>query len=632
MCGIAGFAGHLTTSVPRDTLLNQMVETLRRRGPDDKGTFTANDVGLGMRRLSIIDLEGGHQPISNEDGRVTVVCNGEIYNYHDLRKELIQKGHVFKTSSDVEVIVHLYEDFGLGFLDRLRGMFAIAIWDEGQKRLMVARDRVGIKPLFYSATTNGLAFASEIKALLATNDVDRSMNWRAMDLYFTYGYVPCPETIFQGIKKLPPGHYLLWEAGRLSVQKYWQLQFRPDRSRSENELAEQFLHEFRESIRLHLVSDVPVGCFLSGGVDSSLMVALMSQMSSSPVKTFTMGFGGHKGGYFDERSHARLVSQQYGTDHYEYEVDPHLDEIVDDIVSAFDEPFADDSVVPSFYICQQARREVKVALTGLGGDELFGGYERYLGLHVSQYYSYIPKVIHQQVITPLVNLIPERKDGHYTINHLKRFVRSADLDPAERYKSYVTVFDGPGRQSLYTSAVSEALRQENKTSTELHHFNSPYATHPLDRAMCLDIHTYLPDDILALSDRLSMWHSLELRVPFVDHQLMEFCATIPAQLKVRRGTKKYLLKKAARPLLTDDILNHRKQGFASPMSSWLRNDLKEYMRDSLSRSSVSRRGLFNPETIELLMQDHVARKESNEKKLFSLIMFAKWHEKYMEQQ
>jgi asparagine synthase (glutamine-hydrolysing) len=616
MCGVAGI--HCETKIPLRGELEAMVHSVRRRGPDDRGYFLAGPVALGMSRLSIIDPQNGRQPLSSEDGNVVVVCNGEIYNHPELRDELKAKGHRYNTRSDAETIVHLYEEEGLNFLDRLQGMFGLALWDQKRRRLLIARDRLGIKPIYYANSSECLVFGSELKAVLASKRSSFTIDSSAVDAYFKLGYVPNPLTIYREVKKLPPAHVLIHEHGQTQLRRYWELSFEPKAVKSASQWKEEFISLFQKTIEKHLMSDVPLGAFLSGGVDSSFVVAAMARLMDKPVQTFTVGFAGSTGGYLDERSIAREVSTRFGTQHTEFEVQPRPDDIIDDIVEAFDEPFADDSVIPTYYLCRETSKKVKVALSGLGGDELFAGYERYLGLVLSTSYDRIPGFVKSSIIEPVVNRLPELKNGNYTVNHLKRFVRSAKFPPAERYQDYVSIFPGAERRSLLPS-LNESLREED----QLMYFSNARMG-LLDKALNQDIHTYLPEDILALSDRLSMWHSLELRVPFVDHKLVEFCAAMPASLKIRGREKKVLLRRAARGVLPNAVLDHRKQGFAAPMAAWLRGDLKEYVADSLSVSAVARHGFLDANYVQTVLEDHWNRRELNDRKIFSILMFQRW--------
>jgi asparagine synthase (glutamine-hydrolysing) len=625
MCGIAGvYVPGEAARVGREAV-GRMVGALHHRGPDDRGFHFDDGLGMGMTRLSIIDVAGGHQPISSEDGQVTVICNGEIYNHAELRRELEEDGHVFRSGSDVEVIVHLYEAVQHRFIERLRGMFAVALWDARRQTLLLGRDRLGIKPLFYAQHGGGILFGSEIKSLVRSGLLHLHLDPHALDRYLTFGYIPSPLTIYKEIRKLDPGHLLICDARGIRVERYWRLRFAPAGKADEAELSHRFLELFGDAVRSHLMSDVSLGAFLSGGIDSSLIVALMSGYSAAPVKTFTIGFGGSAGGYLDERVYARALSRRYGTDHTEFEVQPRPEETLEEVVGAFDEPFADDSVIPTMAICKLARSKVTVALTGLGGDELFGGYERYLGLKLSGQYRRLPSFVRRGMVAPLVERLPERKDGHYTINHLKRFVRSADLPASRRYLDYISVFN----ESLKRQVCRPGTLNGGSDGRDGELFDGPFATGLVDRALYHDFHTYLPEDILALSDRLSMHYGLELRVPFLDHPLVEFCATIPSSLKIRAMAKKYLLKKIARPLMPAEIVDHRKQGFASPMAAWLRGDLKQYVHETLSPARLARHGLFDPAAVQSLIAAHDSRRESHERQLFALVMFQKWHERFM---
>jgi len=616
MCGVAGIFSE--RHPPRRDELEAMVDSIRRRGPDDRGFFFFGPVGLGMSRLSIMDPEHGRQPLFSEDGTIIVVCNGEIYNHVELRAELEAKGHSYKTRSDAETIVHLYEEEDLNFLNRLQGMFGLALWDVKKHRLLVARDRLGIKPLYYAMGSDGLIFGSELKAVVAAKRVSLTIDPTAVDAFFKLGYVPNPLTIYQEVKKLPPAHALIYENGHTRLHRYWTLSFEPKPVKSDTQWQEEFLSLFQETVKRHLISDVPLGAFLSGGVDSSYVISVMAGLMDKPIQTFTIGFGGWKGGYLDERTIAKEVSERFGTDHTEFEVQPRPEEIIEEVVEAFDEPFADDSVIPTYYLCRETSKNVKVALSGLGGDELFAGYQRYLGLILSSTFDRIPGFLKKSVIHPLVNRLPELKNGNYTINHLKRFVRGADYSPPDRYQRFVSIFQEEERRSLLTGLNGSLMEDEDRA------LFSNGEGELLDRALSQDIRTYLPEDILALSDRLGMWHSLEVRVPFVDHKLVEFCAALPTSLKIRHREKKVLLRRAAQRVLPNSVLNHRKQGFAAPMAAWLRGDLKEYVGDSLSPSMLNRHGFLDAAHVQTLIQDHWDRRELNDRKIFSVLMFQRW--------
>jgi len=624
MCGIVGMINHAAAHSVDMRDIERMCDAIVHRGPDDAGVYCEGNVGIGMRRLSIIDVAGGRQPISNEDKTIWIVFNGEIYNYQGLRRELKDAGHQFRTNTDTETIVHLYEQYGLDCLQHLRGMFAFAIWDENKKRLFAARDRLGIKPLFWMTDGDRLVFASEIKAVLANRNVAGSIDWTAMDAYFTYGYIPAPLTIYKSIRKLPSAHYMVVENGATDIQRYWDLDFGSKFKGDERTIAGDFLDLLEESVDMRLMSEVPLGSFLSGGVDSSLIVALMSRRSCDPVLTFTIGFGGEKGNFLDERPYAREVSEKYHTRHDETEVFPQIETAMDAGLAAFDEPFADDSVIPTYHICEAAKEHVTVVLTGLGGDENFAGYERYLGLQLSHYYQKVPLFLRDKILRPLVMSLKEEKGGHYRINHMKRFVTAGSLPVARRYQAYIRIMDPEARRRLYTKEIADLIDFEYVDYLGREYFEKLDEGDLLDRALYQDLNMFLPEDILALSDRVGMYHSLELRVPFVDHKLVEYCARIPSHLKIRRMNKKYLLKEASKHLLPGSVLSHRKQGFCSPMAAWLRGDLKDAVDTAFEPRLIEQGGIFDPATINGLVQDHHGRRSLNDRVLFSLLIFLKW--------
>lgn len=626
MCGIAGIMNFTPGEMVRSESIQPMLDSMFHRGPDDQGIYARGIVGLGMRRLSIIDLEGGRQPISNEDGTLWIIYNGEIFNHEALRADLIRSGCRYKTHSDTETILHLFEEKGPACLEDLRGMFAFAIWDERKRSLFVARDRLGIKPLFYSHDDRRLIFGSELKALLALPDVKREIDWTALDAYFAYGYIPAPWTAYKGIQKLLPGHYMIVDQRGVLIHSYWDLYFEPKRRASESDLMDEFLFLLKESVRMRLMSEVPLGCFLSGGVDSSFVTALMSEMMESPVKTFTIGFGGQKGNFLDEREYAREVSRRYQTDHQEFQVLPEIEHVIDLILHAFDEPFSDDSVIPTYYICKMAREKVTVALTGLGGDENFAGYERYLGFWMSEIFEGLPQFIRERWVKPVVSRLKEGKGGHYRINHLKRFIEADGLSLSHRFQRYISPFSPTQREMLYLPMLRKEIDFDAVERIGRKYFDQSDAEDPIDRALYQDIKMYLPDDILALTDRLGMHHSLELRVPFVDHKLMEFCAKIPSNLKIRWGRKKYLLKKAAASYLPASVIRHRKQGFGSPMAIWLRTDMMPYVDRILAPERIDAVSVLNPMRVREILTAHQERRSLNDKQIFSLIIFQRWLE------
>jgi asparagine synthase (glutamine-hydrolysing) len=629
MCGIFGAVG---SNIRREEV-ERSTNLLSHRGPDDFGCFMGEGVGLGHRRLSIIDLEGGHQPMFNEDRSLCIVFNGEIYNFPDLEAHLISKGHQFRTRSDTEAIVHAYEEWGEECVQRLRGMFAFAIWDTRQSKLFLARDRFGIKPLFYGEHGDKFYFASEMKAILADGTVSRDIDEVALASYFALSYIPAPLTIFRNIRKLLPGHVLIWQDNRFQIRQYWDITYVPDRGKGEVYFINRFMELFHESIRIHLMSDVPLGAFLSGGIDSSAVVAAMSMVTDRPVNTFCMGFGGDVGGYLDERGYARMVAERYKANHHEYEVLPDPEGLVEKIVRAFDEPFADDSTIPSYFVCKVARQTVTVAESGLGGDEAFAGYERYLGLRLREIYRKFPSFVREKMIPYFVDNLSERSDGHYTVNHMKRFTRSASLEDGHAYFGYLTILNPRIKASFFTDSSRFDEYLEATKALVLDHFSSvpvENSRDALNRAFYCDTKTYLPEDILAVTDRMSMQHALEVRVPFLDHPLMEFCATIPPEMKMRWLKKKYLLKRALKNVLPREVISHRKQGFVGPMTQWLKNDLKSYALETLSESNLKRHGILNGQTVNKILDEHFSQRELHDTLIWSMLIFQKWFDIYIE--
>jgi len=627
MCGIFGI---IALDGPLNVLkyhLPNGTEILKHRGPDDFGHYLDQHVYFGHRRLSIIDLSTGNQPMFNEDGSICVIFNGEIYNFQEIRKNLQKLGHHFQTNSDTETIIHAFEEWGRDCVDHFRGMFSFALWDVKKSIFFAARDRLGIKPFFYAVSNGVFMFASEMKAILQYPEISRDIDEDAMAAYFTLAYIPNPMTIYKQIRKLPPGHTLEIENGDIRIRKYWDLYFRPDRTKSEKYFIDGFMGLLEEAVKLRMISDVPLGAFLSGGIDSGTIVALMSRLSKNPVNTCCIGFGGDVGGYLDERVYAKEVAEKYHTDHREYVVHPDPQAIIEDIVMSFDEPFADHSTIPSYYLCKVTREKVTVALSGLGGDEVFGGYERYLGFKISSIYNRLPWFLRERVIRQVVEKIPERADGHYTVNHLKRFVRSAGKDSDLRYFGFLSMLKD---SNLFGDPKAFQKRIERVEQIVLDYFNSDNAQDPLDRAFYCDIKTYLPEDILACTDRMSMRHSLEVRVPFIDHKLMEFCACIPSEMKIKWGTKKYILRKAADDFLPKDVIHHRKQGFVGPMTRWLQRDLKPFVQDLLSSDNLNKHALFNNSVVFRTLDEHFRRVEIHDKLLWALIKFQYWYQMYIE--
>jgi asparagine synthase (glutamine-hydrolysing) len=626
MCGICGF---VSTAGWSTATLQGMNDVIFRRGPDGEGVLHAGPVGLAMRRLAIIDVDGGWQPVYNEDRSVAVVFNGEIYNFKALREGLRARGHQFRTNSDTEVIVHLYEEKGADLVNDLEGMFAFALWDARQEKLLLARDRLGIKPLYVAQLPGGVLFGSEIKSLLSTGLVPLDIDWQAMDEFFTYTFIPAPRSIYRAIAKVPPATTLTIDAqGKLESRTYWQVPDQAPVQRSHDEWIARVESGLRRAVESHLVSDVPVGAFLSGGIDSGVMVAMMASASERPVETFTVGFADSGSSFIDERVYARMIAQRYRLNHHEINVEPHVATIIEDVVAAFDEPFADDSVIPSYYVSQAAAGFVKVALTGLGGDEIFGGYKRHLGVRVGDAYARVPAWLRDGVVDRVIRRIPEPRTSSDLIDHMKRFSRASSTSAASRYQDSMSSLPAHERARLYARDTAARVDTARTAAILTGTFAGFRHGTSVDRALKTDLRWYLPDDILTLTDRLSMWHSLELRVPFLDHHLVEDVMSMPAGLKIRGTKQKYVLRKVAEKWLPAPVINHRKQGFEAPMGRWLRGPLKELLNDTLSSAAIGREGIFNFAEVERLKSEHLAGTRKHSKLLFSLLMFQLWQSQH----
>jgi asparagine synthase (glutamine-hydrolysing) len=619
MCGICGIAGQ------RDPeLVQRMTRTMVHRGPDDEGFYSDQSVSLGMRRLSIIDLESGHQPITNEDQSVWVIFNGEIYNYRELRASLEKKGHRFATGSDTEVIAHAYEEYGEACVHALRGMFTFALWDRARARLLLARDRLGIKPLYYWISGGVLVFGSEIKAILAHPGVSREVNVTALDLYLTLQYVPAPWTMFEGIQKLLPGHLLVWGDREARIERYWDVVFleapRPVR---EADAVEALRERLEEAVRYRLIADVPLGALLSGGVDSSVIVALMARAASGPVKTFTVGFD--VGGKYNELEEARLIAKRFGTDHHELVMDPRqAQEWLPKLIWHLDEPLADRAFLPTFLICRFARERVKVVLTGEGGDELFAGYPRYAWFRAGEALSKrVPAAICDATIR-LAGLAAGEKIQRYAQLVL------TDLPPADRHLAWVGNFVPDAKSALWGPALKERVRPDAARELVDGLFSVRKDGSLLHRLMYLDIKTWLVDDILHKVDKMSMATSLEARVPLLDHKLVEFVATLPAALKLPGFQMKRLLKEAVKDLIPAGILNRRKHAFQVPVAEWFRGGLRELLQATLLSADRLRHGFFNIHEVGRLVGEHLGGRGDHNQCLWNLVCFQLWYEQFIE--
>ncbi|MFH1902570.1 MAG: asparagine synthase (glutamine-hydrolyzing), partial [Candidatus Omnitrophota bacterium] len=592
MCGIVG----RIEKSGRETdpqILRRMADVLRHRGPDQEGYYRKNGVGLEHRRLSIIDLATGGQPLKNETGDVILVANGEIYNFEELREKLEKKGHCFRTKSDNEVIVHLYEEEGVGCLKELRGMFAFGLWDEKKEQLLLARDRLGKKPLIYSETPSSFNFASEIQALLLAPDIKKEVDRQAIDDYLTLQYIPSPRSIFSGIKKLPAGHYLTYQKGRISLERYWEIDFNHKIKVSESEAGRLVLDALQEAVRLRMVSDVPLGAFLSGGIDSSAVVGLMSRISEKPVRTFSIGFSEKD---YDELKYAGKVARLFGTEHSEFMVRPDIVAILPEMVKHYNEPFGDNSAIPTYYLCAETKKMVTVALSGDGGDENFAGYPRYRQALTLEKFrpvlSRIPK--------SLAGIIP--RSGSDRQRKIAWILKEAPgLSEAERYSRWMTVFPASEKEALYQPSFKNFLSADPYQKLK---DLWPRADNHLDKMLCSDFNLYLPDCLLVKMDIASMSHGLEVRSPFLDQKVVELTASLPAGYKLRSGQSKYLLKKIFKNILPAEILKRKKMGFGVPLAAWFRNELKDYLASVILSEKALKRGYFHSGYLKKLFNEH----------------------------
>jgi asparagine synthase (glutamine-hydrolysing) len=627
MCGITGIVRSDGAPVDRD-LLARMNLAIEHRGPDEDGFYLSDGVGLAMRRLAIIDLKSGQQPIHNADSTAWIVYNGEIYNYRELRKDLESRGHRFYTDSDTEAIVHAYDEYGTDCPKYLRGMFALAIWDTRTKSLFLARDRVGKKPLLYAQVNGQLVFGSEFMALLQHPDVSRDVNYEAIHHYLSFICVPSPLTAFQSISKLPPGHSLLWKQGEIKLERYWEIDFAHKISIDEEEAGERVVDLLRDAVRVRLMSEVPLGAFLSGGIDSSAVVALMAQESSDKVKTFSIGFEEQD---FSELHHARRVAEHVGTDHHEFIVKPDAMEILPTLVEHYGEPFADSSAIPSYYVSRETRKHVTVALNGDGGDECFAGYERYAAMSVAQrYVKLLPAAIRNGVIRNLANALPQAQSRKNPLRKAQRFLDAASLSPVQRYLRWVSAFDDQAKRNIYSDEFRSETAEFSTVSFLEPWFARANGAGIVDASLLTDTMTYLPNDLLVKMDIASMTVSLEARSPFLDHHLMEFAASLPERLKLRGMTTKYLLKQVLKKFVPEENLTRAKMGFGIPIGHWFRGSMQSFLRETLLSEKALSRGLFNPDKVRQMIDHHVDRKVDHDQRLWSLLMLELWFARFID--
>ncbi len=631
MCGITGWAEFDARAYPPDgarELLHTMCERMVHRGPDSEGLLVTGNVALGMRRLAIIDLITGEQPVFNEDRSIAVVLNGEIYNYRELRQQLEERGHSFASASDTEVLPHLYEEYGKRMVEHLNGMFAFALWDEKKRRLFIARDRFGEKPLYWGLFNRTLLFASEPKVLLAHPSVRASLNLQALRQYLSYDYIPAPLTIYEGVNKLPAAHSLTLEDGRVEVERYWSLSYRKRQPvPTEQEAAEELLELMADSVRLRLVSDVPLGVLLSGGLDSSTVAALAVRASAEPVKTFSISFAESS---FDESWYARGVAKFLGTDHHEERLSANLAaNLVGEIGSWMDEPFSDPSLVPTYLLSRFTRKHVTVALGGDGGDELFAGYPMYRGHYWAEKYQRVPAFIRHGLVEPVVRLLPKKTKNLSFDYKAMRFVMGSKYDTVARHHVWFGAFTPAEQEGLLTDEVLQATDGDIYAGARQMRDECD-ATDLIESMQNLDTRLYLAEDILTKVDRASMAVSLEVRAPFLDARVAEFAASLPSGYKLRGSKTKYILKRAVADLVPPFVIRRPKKGFGVPVAEWLKGKLRPLARDLLSPERVRRAGVFNPDYVVRLQDEHERGVANHRKLLWSLLMFELWHESFIE--
>ena len=627
MCGIVGFINADKSSADV-SVLEKMNGCIVHRGPDDDGFYVNENVGLAMRRLSIIDVAHGKQPMHNDDRTKWIVYNGEVYNFQELKKDLEKEGTRFETNCDTEVIIQLYDKYGADCVSYLRGMFAFAIWDERDKSLFVARDRIGKKPLLYSHQPNGdLIFGSEFRAVLAHPDVSREVDFEAIDSYLSYLCVPAPQTAFKQIRKLEPAHWLRWKNGKIETQRYWTPDFTKKIKISETEAIEETTRLLRESTRLRMISEVPLGAFLSGGVDSSAVVALMAEQSEKPIKTFSIGFEEKE---FSELKYARRVADHVGAEHHEFIVKPDAMEVLPILVEHYGEPYADMSAIPTYYIARETRKYVTVALNGDGGDESFAGYERHPAMGLAEKYHSLPRFVRKNMIEKAIEFIPASNLKRSRLRDVKRFLQAASLPTTERYFHWVSTFRNDLKEEIYTKQFRGEL---NGTPPEMfaeQWFKHADGVNVVDATLLTDLMTYLSNDLMVKVDIATMAVSLEGRSPFLDHKIIEFAASLPVNLKIRGTRTKNLLKKVAAQLVPPEVIYRRKMGFGVPIAEWFRTSLKDFLRERLLSETALKRGLFHPQIVNRLVDEHISGREDHGWRLWTLLMLELWFERFID--
>ncbi len=627
MCGIVGIANSNLRAVSRENI-ERMNKCIVHRGPDDDGFYVNENIALAMRRLSIIDVAHGKQPMHTTDKSKWIVFNGEIYNFQDLREDLEKRGHSFYTTSDTEVILHLYERYGADCVQHLRGMFAFAIWDETNQSLFIARDRVGKKPVLYSHQPNGdLIFGSEFTALLSHPNVSREVDFEAIDGYLTYLCVPAPQTAFKQIRKLEPAHWLRWKNGEIETKRYWSPDFHNKIKITEEEAIVETTRILRESTRMRMISEVPLGAFLSGGVDSSIVVALMAQESAKPVKTFSIGFEEQD---YSELKYAKMVAEHVGAEYNEFVVKPDALEILPLLVEHYGEPYADSSAIPTYYVAKETRKFVTVALNGDGGDESFAGYERYAAMRMAEQYHRLPKVLREAFIEKAVNLIPVSELKKSRLRDAKRFINAASLPKTERYFDWVSTFNQKAKSELYTKDFAARMNGQNSVELLDEWFAKANGSGILDATLLTDQMTYLPNDLLVKVDIATMANSLEARSPLLDHKVIEFAASLPESLKMQRFETKSLLKKVAARLVPKEVIYRRKMGFGVPVGRWFRGEMKDFVRDVLLSEKSLSRGIVKREMVEMYVNEHINDGRDHTPQIWTLLLLELWFHRFID--
>ncbi len=623
MCGIAGIAG-----ARDEALVKRMIDTLAHRGPDDEGVYAADGVTLGQRRLSIIDLAAGHQPMGNAEGTVWISYNGEVYNFRELRRELEDKGHAFRTDSDTEVIIAAYEEYGEDCVRRLRGMFAFALWDARSETLLLARDHVGVKPLYYAHADGRLLFASEMKAILAVPGVSREIDFEALDDYLAFLYTVPPRTFFRAIRQLPPAHLATWHKGEWKTRRYWRVEVRPE-EKGIDEWAEAVDAQLAETMDKYMIADVPLGAFLSGGLDSATIVRHMAEQATGAVSTFTIGFGG-EGSLYDETAEARALAKHFGTAHHELTAESDAARLLPTMVNHFDEPFGNPTALLSYAICKLVREHVTVVLSGDGGDENFGGYQRYAGAGLAQRYRQVPRWLRRCCVNPLVQLLPESTRGFHALRRLRTFSSGSLLDPVDMYASWIGYYGAEARRGLYTEDVARPL-----AGRDAYDFIRGLAAEcpdadPMAQAMYIDLGSFLPHNVLQYGDRMSMAHGLETRVPLADPKLIETMARVPTRHKLDGRQTKVLMRRCLEGHVPEADVKRPKIGFNPPMGVWLNTSLRGMVDDFLSEETVRRRGYLRPTAVRAMVEAHRASRRDYTWHLWALLVFEQWHRAYLD--